>query len=212
MARVLIVGKTRKWDKICVGGINIDNAQSIRLLTADGDDHPTNTPYELGDMWDMKLKEPNRNQIKKPHIENTLVLQADRLKTYSLGAVREYIIKVIGAPLVEPKRLFDGLLRFTDNRKWYVSPKDGLPGYSTGFWRLQNALRLFWVTQNRERKPRFIYVDQDGGNPTFDVPYVGYQAPLEVISSDTVLRFSLAQPFANDRNRRCYLQLSGWLL
>ena len=212
MVRVLIVGKTKKWDKTCVGGITIDNAQSIRLLTSNGDDHPKNTPYNLGDMWDMQLKAPRRNQIKKPHTENTLVLQDDHMETYSLSAVRKYVTEAIGAPLIEPKHLFDGLLRFTDNRKWYVSPSDGLPSYSTGFWRLQKALRLFWVTQNKERKSRYIYVDNEGGNPTFDVPYVGYQEPLEVIPSHTVLRFSLAQPFSNDKQKRCYLQLSGWFI
>ena len=212
MARVLIVGKTKKWDKTCVGGINIDNAQSIRLLTEDGDDHPSGTPYDVGSLWDIQLKEPHRNQVKKPHTENSLVLQADHINSYSLAAVRNYVSKAIGTPLVEPNQLFDGLLRYTANRKWYVSPSDGLPSFSTGFWRLHKALRLFWVTQNRERKPRYIYVDNGSDNPTFDVPFVGYQELLELIPSHTVLRFSLAQPFSNDRNRRCYLQLSGWFL
>ncbi len=212
MARVLIVGKTKKWDKTCVGGIIIDSAQSIRLLNSEGEDHPHDTPYDLGDMWDLKLKDPLRDQIKKPHTENTLVLQDDHIETYSLIAVRNYVTKAIGAPLVEPSQLFDGLLRFTDNRKWYVSPRDSLPSYSTGFWQLQKALRLFWTTQYKERRPRYVYVDDDGDNPTFDVPFVGYQEPLEVIPSNTVLRFSLAQPFSNDRHKRCFLQLSGWFL
>ena len=212
MVQVLIVGKTKKWDKACVGGIIIDKAKGIRLLTSEGDDHPANTQYDLGDKWDLQLQEVPRSQIKTPHTENIKVLHADQVATYPLSSVRDYILKYVGAPLVDPKRLFDGLIRATDNRKWYVSPRDGLSDYSTGFWRLHKALRLFWVRQNKERKPRYIYVDDDGDNPTFDVPYVGYQEPLEVIPRHTLLRFSLAQAFRDDYQKRCYLQLSGYFI
>lgn len=72
MARVLIVAKTRMGaNYVCVGGLNIDTNESIRLLGPDGWNQPANTPYDVGQVWDIKyLKSQN---CTPPHNEDVLV-------------------------------------------------------------------------------------------------------------------------------------------
>ncbi|MDE2776008.1 MAG: hypothetical protein OXI77_08725 [Chloroflexota bacterium] len=215
MPRVLIVGKTKKWDEACVGGLVLDESlKSVRLLTASGEDQPADTPFEVGCIWEITFEEIQADNRTSPHSEDVRVIEATpsspRIDQRKLV---DFIRDRFCQSVYSPAELFDGLVKPTDNYKWFVASKTGLPSYSTGFWRLDNALRLFWVSQNRERKPRYIYLDDDGNNPTFDVPYVGFEEPpLVVIPRGAIVRFSLAQPFKNDKQHRCYLQLSGWFL
>ena len=213
MPKVLIVGKTRKWDKACVGGLQLDNGRSLRLLTSGGDDQPENTAYELGSIWEITLREIYPSRKSAPHVEDVQVTQEQFIVQRDRSEVRDYLLKLFGTPISEPKALFDGFVRYTSNRRWYVSPRDGLPQYSTGFWRFRHGLRLYYDTRNSKNpRARYIYLDDRKSSPTFDVPYVGYAKPIEVIAANSLLRFSLAQPFEDDRERRCYLQLSGWFL
>lgn len=206
MTKVLIVGKTKKWKEVCVGGLVLDSLRSVRLLTESGDDQPEDTPFELGSVWEISFEESSCHQRANPHVEDVRIVGKQPVAGWLREKFVDFLVKRIDAPTVDPRYLFDGLVQFTENRKWYVAPDRGLPSYSTGFWRLRKALRLFWVYQYPESKPRYLYLDENAANPTFDVPYVGFEEPLEVIPRGTLVRFSLTRKYKG----RFWLQLSGW--
>lgn len=55
MSRVFIVSKTRMHEgRVCVGGVDIDNHRSLRLMDSDGrHEYVEDCPYEIYDIWDL---------------------------------------------------------------------------------------------------------------------------------------------------------------
>ena len=53
MATVLIVSKTQMRNGVCVGGINEDTHELIRIHNDRGGNLPADAPYEIGDRWSM---------------------------------------------------------------------------------------------------------------------------------------------------------------
>ena len=55
MANVIIVSRTRMAaDCVCVGGVDIDNRRSLRLLDARGHHETADVcPYQIWDIWDI---------------------------------------------------------------------------------------------------------------------------------------------------------------
>ncbi len=226
MVQVLIVAKTKMGWGVCLGGL-VSNTQGVfsrrvRLLPVDSGrySHPMDTHFDLGHIWDLELEDvPNKNP---PHTEDMRIKGFQRyiqtipkpeLKDFLLNQVRVHAPPVHWPP-VHPSALFNGLIRFTERRKGYVSPADGLPGYSTGFWRFNQPLYKKASYQYEEDEDedddaaRYFYFD-DGivdGTVILDVKHKGFDDPLEIIPQGTLLRFSLA------RGYKCYLQLSGWFL
>ena len=207
MTQVLIVGKTRMGDGICLGGIVGGSNRSVRLLPRSGFNHPMDTDYELRDLWNLELKELPRSQKHAPHSEDVRVMNKVRIRKASPKELRDFIVNRVGASLVEPHKLFDGRIQFTRNRRGYITPKAKIPLYSTGFWRFEQALRLQHET-NRAGSAALRYVTAD---KSLDVKYVGLEEPLEVIPPGAILRFSLTHWFG-DKPAGFWLQLSGWFL
>ena len=207
MVQVLIVGKTKMKAGICLGGLVSGSYRSVRLLPVQGYNHPKNKRIHVGEIWDLTLKEIPKEEIAPPHTEDMRIIQEQYLRTVPMPTLKDFLLKRVDAPFVHPHALFDGRIQFTPNKRGYVSPADGLPGYSTGFWRFEKALHK----DPNNAKPRYIYFD-DGANQTLDIPHVGFQEPLKTIPPGTLLRFSLARGFRDGWQKRCYLQLSGWFL
>lgn len=208
MAQVLIVGKTRMGDGICLGGIVVGGSnRSVRLLPQSGIDHPMDTDYELRDLWNLELKELHRSRKHAPHSEDVRVLSKVRIRKASPQELRDFIVNRVGAPLVKPRQLFDGRLQFTRNRRAYITPKTKIPLYSTGFWRFEQALHLQQQT-NRAGNLNMRYVT---GDKSLDVKYVGLEEPIEAIPPGAILRFSLTH-WWGDKPAGFWLQLSGWFL
>lgn len=208
MAEVLIVGKTKMGRQLCLGGILLDSRRSVRLLPSAGLGHEPNKPIHLGEVWDMELKEVPAYEIKAPHTEDMRTIRGRRIGRYAGADLLAKLNEMVDAPTVHPTELFDSCIRFAKSGRGYVSPADGLPGYSTGFWRFRQPL----LRAGADGDTRFWYFD-DGGTMLLDVKYVGLeQDKPDVLEPGALLRFSLAHPFADDRLKRCYLQLSGWFL
>ena len=130
MARVIIVSRTRMaGDRVCVGGVDIDNRLSLRLLTARGT-HETASecPYQIWDIWDMDYylthERPN------PHTEDANVTR--RVKVERVDAPNMSINRFAGVlersniPLFRGSlfSVFDGKLKLTDADKMYISKED----------------------------------------------------------------------------------------
>ena len=208
MAKVLIVGKTKMGSQLCLGGILLGSGRSVRLLPSSGLGHSPDKPIYLCEVWNLELREVPASEITAPHTEDIRTIRGRRLRRYSGAELLKVLHDCVSVETVHPTELFDCRIRFSKSKRGYVSPKDGVPQFSTGFWRF--LLPLLKVST--DDATRFWAFDDDG-TMLLDVKYVGLEkeAP-DVLEPGTILRFSLAHPFADDPHRRCYLQLSGWFL
>ena len=215
MPKVLIVGKTRMGSGICIGGIVLVNDRSVRLRLESGHSHDKNAPFNLGEIWDLKLKDLPKREVAAPHTEDVQVISKDYVKKLSRRKLRDRILRITDAPLICPDQLFDNCMRFTRQRKALVYLNGSKPQYSTGFWRLDKALHKCHADR---RKVRYLYctntVSCDFGDQdlVLNVPYVGCDAPIENIPRDTLLRFSLSREYKAGKYNGYWLQLSGWFL
>ena len=215
MAKVLIVSKTKMAnERVCVGGIDLDNKRSVRLLSATGT-HETQTecPYNIGDIWDINYLISNRRP--KPHTEDVNVV--DRVKHDVLAisncGIDRFItmIQDCNIPLFrgDLTEVFDGKLKITDNGSLYISKED-VSEYSTCFWVCDRNL-LGYESRGRMK---FRY----NNNSTmygYTISYVGLSNIPKTIPSQSLVRLSLAHwwsPKDSEDEERCYLQLSGCLI
>ncbi len=202
MTQVVVVCKTRMKQGLCLGGLTLDAKQKIRLLTAEGHNQPTNTPFQVGDIWECLL-DPVRD-AQKPHTEDMHVLRQRRLrrlpdiKTCLLAAL-EQVPRLLG-------EAFGGTLRLTESGSAYVSECGNLPDYAHEFWQPTMGLRL-----QRDSKQRAYYVFEEAVPRPFRLRYVGVDNCPKRIPPGSLLHLSLARPWQPKPfvEKRCYLQLSA---
>ena len=199
---VIIVSKTRMSNAACVGAVS-ENGRFVRLLDRNGYNQNTDTLLNIGDVWTIKYQE-HPNKI-APHIEDILV--TNMTFKYSFRTIKKMIehlreklnIKIwIGNPNV----LFDEKLNWTSGGSGYISETGEIPDNSVGFWMPDQDL------QRKEFKEKVKYsYPMEWRN----IPYVGYQNPVDKIPTNSLVRVSLARWWTpNEDEERCYLQLSGW--
>ncbi len=219
--RVLIVAKTRMQQGICVSALSRSGNKGLRLRTSNGSSQPENTPFEIGQVWDIVYRRSDR--IVPPHVEDVCVL-----KQYCVGKqtrLREVLLQRIQPWQGGPEALFSGLLEIR-NMTAYIGHEKGLPPASTGYWLPDRPLNLVY----RRDKPYYwlSYTpdEQNGAEQGTGLPdnqtskrrlyirFVGLAHPLTQIVPQTLLRVSLARWWVPPEidEERCYLQLSGWYL
>ncbi len=215
MPKVLIVGKTNMGQGICLGGIVLTSCRSVRLLPETGYAHAKSTPVQLGEIWNLELQEVQRHERTAPHSEDVRVIRKSKVKALSMRKLKHRILRIFDVPLVYPKQLFDNSIRFTAQRKALVYLYGRRPQHSTGFWRLDKALHK---RLDADGKVRYLYCENDSScdfsdqDLILDVPYVGCEAPIEIIPRETLLRFSLTREYRAGKYIGFWLQLSGWFL
>ena len=200
---------------VCVGGVDVDNQRSVRLLDARGHHETADTcPYTIWDIWDidyyLNQRRPN------PHTEDVNVtrrIKIDRVDVPNMSVNRfAELMLNSNIPIFRGSlfSVFDGKLRCTDMDKLYISKED-VPTYSTCFW--INDKRLLGYKNNRGRW-QYRYTDMSN-RYGYTISYVGSAEPLDTIESGSIIRLSLAhwwKPNDSDDEERCYLQLSGCLI
>ena len=204
MARVLIVAKTRMGNySACVGGLNLEANQSVRLLGPDGANQPSSTKFDVGQIWDIQYLQP-QNLI-PPHYED-VIIQSSRFVEQVIN-IRETLVQKVQPWQGGTSKLFGGLLVF-QNGKGYISRARGIPSMSTGYWIPDKPL----IKGLLNEKINYIY-DHGRYYATY-VPYVGFADPIDQIPAGTLVRISLARWWSpqGTSEERCYLQLSGWYL
>ena len=239
MARVLIVSRTRMANGyVCVGGVDIDNRLSLRLLSQNGGhESASECPYEIWDIWDIDYYLSHRRP--NPHTEDANVTRREKTKNVDpqnssveklASALEKYNIPIFHGSLFS---LFDGKLKLNDSDKLYIS-KDDVPDYSTCFW--INDKRLLGYESRGHQKYRYNNMTNVFDKPNADklacmlrrenglmklnqygytISYVGEAEPLDTIEAGSLIRLSLAHwwaPEDSDDEERCYLQLSGCLI
>ena len=206
--RVLIVAKTRMGSGACIGAIT-ETGESVRLVPFNTDPHDgANQEYEVGDIWEI-TGEPEIPLI-SPHNENFVVHKKSRLHTTKDMKDLVSAIELLMPPKIgDPRKLYKGLLKTTENGSLYVPPGDDVLSYSTAFWQTDQPL----VLEREMRRLRYRYPTENGG---CTLTFVGFQKPLETIPAGTLLRVSLAHWWRPENTPhaelRCYVQLSGWFL
>lgn len=200
MTQVLVVCKTIMKQGLCLGGFTLDHKQKIRLLTADGQNQPTNTPFQVGEIWECLL-DPVRD-TQKPHTEDMRVLRQHRLR--HMSDVKAFLLSALDPP----RRLgetFGNYLQLTGRGSAYVSEERGLPDYAHAFWHLQEGLLL-----QRDGKRAYFVFAKAKPRP-FRLPYVGVGTCPKRIPPGSLLHLSLARPWQPKPSveKRCHLQLSG---
>ena len=210
MARVLIVAKTRMCNSTCVGGLNLEGNQNIRLLRSDGSNQPNDTRFEVGQVWDLAFQPLSGTT--PPHIEDIRVTQERYIGPAS--NLRTMLMQRIQPWQGGPDQLFQGKL--TVERTGYVSRTGSLPSCSTGYWLPDNPLSL--SLNFREGQPYYQIITQPEdifpAVRKLFIKYVGFAEPIGRIPASTLVRVSLARWWQRPgtEEERCYLQLSGWYL
>ena len=202
--RVLIVGKTQmRANIVCVGGWDLDNNISLRLLTADGRNHSSDTPYNIGDVWEMTYQA--RTHLDPPHNEDVLVTSARRIGPQgNLTATVRGITTPLRGSIED---LYQGFLQFPGNGTGYITRQTGIPTFSTQFWITDSR----FVRNDFDAKIRYRYE----GTTIRNVTYKGLEDnPADIIPQGTLVRVSLARwyNYGDGPNPKCYLQLSGWFV
>lgn len=200
---VIIVSKTHMSNAACVGGI-LATGRSVRILDANGYNQDSNTDINIGDVYSISFIE--RQDKRPPHIEDILV--NDMTFNFSFKTIEqlvEYLKQKLKVKIWKGNTevLFDGTLDWTSGGSGYISESGEIPENSTGFWIPNKDL----IRRDYKEKIRYSYPGMQWRN----IPYVGFQEPVDRIPAGTLTRVSLARWWSpNEEEERCYLQLSGW--
>jgi ATP-dependent DNA helicase RecQ len=205
---VLIVSKTHMSSAACVGGLVLSNNRYVRLLNPGNYNQPSNTEFEVGDIYDLTFSD--RTNIHPPHFEDVII------------SSKTFVRRVDNMPNILTQRniidwnghinnLFGGLLSWTISGTGYIPFGGQMPVKSVGFWIADKDLIRVSFENNRVR---FRYPN---GTNYRNISYVGYQDTLAIIPAGTILRVSLSRIFPPENSeittpRGYYLQLSGWYL
>lgn len=201
--KTLIVAKTHMQTSVCVGALALENNRNLRLLHSTHVNQPADTPFCVGDIWDIKIR--SSSQIEPPHTEDVVV--TDQQFVSKQNDLKKFLEARVRLFRGGPEELFDELANFSKSGSAYISQKSGVPNYSTCFWLPDRALV-------EERDPRGVYYLCNRPGGSFRVKYVGVEKSIEIIPRDSLVRMSLSRWWKPDDNsqpeQRCYLQLSGW--
>lgn len=210
MAKVLIVAKTRMTPTmVCVGGLNLENNQNIRLLRPGSTNQTPDTPFEVGQFWELDFYPPNK--ITPPHVEDVIVSCMAYIDT--LPELRDFLMERVHPWQDGLNQLFNGMLTL-DYNNCYISQARISP-CSTGYWLPDKPLTLVL----KEGKPYYtieqtIKIGTYSYNRGFSIKYVGFAEPVERLPAGSLLRVSLARWWAPKEReyeeKKCFLQLSGW--
>lgn len=211
MSKVLILSKTKmQEDRVCVGGVDLDNRCSVRLLDCNGHHETINEcPYDLLSVWDIECTRMHRRPA--PHLEDVKVTRRRNIKeTVSpaeLLKLADYNIRIYNNTSLQ--ETFTGKLLSTEGGSFYVSEEYGVPNFSTCFWICDKPLHQ--SKYSKPEKVKFSYKDDEEN--WFQITYVGVEKAPNRIPKGSLIRLSLAhwwRPEDSDTEERCYLQLSGF--
>lgn len=210
MHKILIVSKTRMANnRICVGGIDIDNKMSVRLLDRNGYHESADTcAFNFREVWDVEYLKHKQRPL--PHSEDICVISKNKsgmLKSEipMLDLLKKMQFRVYQGSILNT---FESKLKCTSSGTLYIS-RDSVPNNSTCFWVCEKEIKR----NDYNGKMRYRYQDETR-QWGYNISYVGLEEnPAQIIPQGTLVRLSLAHwwsPEDSDTEERCYLQLSGW--
>lgn len=203
MATVLIVSKTQMSNGVCVGGINENTYELIRLHNEKGGNLSLDAPFEIGDRWEMVV-ETAWNVRPKPHIEDKQTTPIRKIDNIGINGIKNFIRshnfngRLTNGAL---ENTFEHCLNLQGSRNFIN--KDNIPSFSTQFW-ISDCDLIY-----REIFGKHYYMYNG-----IRLKFVGFQPIIQRIPRGTIIRLSLANWWNGDGSGedRCYLQLSGWYI
>jgi hypothetical protein len=201
--KVLIVAKTHMKNAFCVGAYDITNKRNIRLLTSNELNQPTDTQFNVGQLWNMEYID--RANIIPPHVEDVLVKSASFLE--QIQDISNFLLNNVPIWKGNPNIIFNEEITFPINRKsGFLERKNSSLSQSVGFWQSDKDLELTIL----EDKKHYLYF----GEQAFSFSYVGVMDKVEAIPKNTLIRLSLARWWSPNPNlpKNCYCQISGWFM
>lgn len=212
MVTVLIVARTRMNGGVCVGGLRLDTNRNIRLKLPGRANHPEDTLFEVGQIWELDFYE---GAAKPPHVEDMIVTEQRLVGQES--NMRETLMPRIHPWQGGPEQLFDRCLCIKGTGG-YISASASIPRCSTGYWLPDKTLTLnkplIPDMQNDKHYYEMLRITDNRRPAILSIKYVGFAAPINKIPAGTLVRVSLARWWKPNETseERCYLQLSGWYL
>jgi hypothetical protein len=189
---------------VCIGGFDLVARRSVRLLNFQGYNQADDSPYQIGDLWNVTYQP--RPRCDAPHLEDVLVSRA--VKKGSVADLADFIRANCPIVVGSLANTFAGRLQFTAAGSGYLPRIGDLPDHSVCF--CQSASPL-----NRNDFNEKVRYDCRQSFQIRHISYVGFQEPLAVIPAGALLRLSLARWWKpNDAppedTEKCFLQLSGY--
>jgi hypothetical protein len=211
MEKVLVVAKTHMGkDKACVGGLSLQTFKGVRLLLPGNHNHPTDTSFDVGQVWNLNLR--HSNQCTPPHVEDAIIHAQKQIGQQS--NIRGKLLQHIEPWRGGLTQLFDGRLQ-GERDKCFITRKGGLPSCSTGYWLTTLPLTLTYIREKAYYTIHsVVHKEQDYYRATFSIAYVGFAEPLPELPANTLIRVSLCRWWRREEyeEEKCYLQISGWYL
>ncbi|MEN2400888.1 hypothetical protein GKZ90_0013975 [Flavobacterium sp. MC2016-06] len=200
---VLIVAKTNWGAYFCIGGIEIQTNKYIRLMDLNGGYQPSNTPFKVGQIWDVTyISTPGV----PPHVEDVRITKSKYIDTVT---PKKYIVDNCNIWQGDLNNIYDSKLVW-DNGKGFLNNPQNVPINSVGFW--QNDRDL--ILNHSFNKFNYSYSYNNIFKRDKKMPYKGEIPPVKTIPAGTLIRVSLAKWWnpvdKPEIEKRCYLQLSGW--
>ena len=131
MATVLIVSRTQMANGICVGGINEDTGELIRLHNEKGGNLKSDAPYMVGERWNLRI-EKAWNSRPVPHVEDMQTSPVSMIENVGLKGVAEFVkTQNLGNRFTkgELAETFEGCLHL-EGTKNYIN-RNKIPSFST---------------------------------------------------------------------------------
>lgn len=223
--KILIVSRTQMKNGVCVGGIDLNSFELIRLHNERGGNLTIDTPYQIGEVWEMDIELPWNPRV-RPHVEDRMTTPLSLIGRIGLQDISSFlngsivnvefasrgsndtILHLITGENIKSKIAkgaldvtFEGKLQFS-GKSSYIGEGD-VPNFSTQFWIAD--------------KPLYHRISFEKDYYAYDhtyIRFVGFQDKIDVIPAGTIIRLSLANWWNGDGSgeERCYLQLSGWYI
>jgi hypothetical protein len=203
LKKVFIVSKTKMKNHVCIGGI-LENGVSVRLLSSNKINQPIETNMSIGAYYLIDYEK--KNQLQHPHVEDIVVndhyYQGSSVDVYhELKSLLKHN-KVItdSGNLLD---IFESNIIWSRSGAGFLSANREVTNYSTCFWISNEPLYKLILNSN-------CYYENK--TKTIKIKHVGFQNEVDIITTGSLVRLSLARWWAKDSSvdKRCYLQLSGW--
>lgn len=198
----VVVAKTHMGQNICVGAVNADTGELLRLIPRDGSTYHSwqAFPHDIGDL--ITVKGSVARSVVAPHVEDFIVDDCNRTGKCAKD-LAAWIRSRCTVWTGDRSCLFAGRLKFTSYGKGHLDRGDPLPDHSVGFWELPADLRLLAGDKKRYSLAAPLSVN---------APYVGLGPPPKEIAAGSIVRVSLSRWWAPDDGgmpEACWLQISG---
>ena len=202
-SEVLILSRTQMTKNVCVGGFDITLGRNIRLLTSEGSNQPENSPFQIGQLWEISYNA--KINLIYPHTEDVIIKNAELFNSLNKDQVVSFINENCRINSGSPSDLFDGLVNVQPRGASFIDDSH-IPNHSVCFWRPIKHLTY----TNSFNKSKYNYLDEY--NNIIYFPYVGLSDNSNIIPAGSIIRISLARWWSppNSTIKACYLQISGW--